>query len=727
MTVVNEKHVTGDRRSVMQNARLAIRDVYDAVVELVTNADDRYQRLETDGLIEIVVDRSRGKNERLLQVRDFADGMTLDVMDERLSRTGGRVSGMESGLSVRGTNSRGAKDIAALGSVTFQSIAAQDGQFHHCEITDGFVFKRHGTEQVTDRTRETLGIAAGSGTLVSLRLGARCSLPQYDNLVDRLQRLVALREVLRDPRRKVILRDSSRKQDVVLNAPSFSGKDRVKETIPIPGYPGIEAKLVVSRSSQAFERDTSRFRLGGIAIKSRHAVHEATYFDPDLEGNPHALWFCGKLTCAAIDELWNDYDNRFERGEEPDPTNPVPIIDPSRQSGLTKEHPFVQALFKEALKRLRPLVEEERQRDENQRVAIESDATRRRLNALEKAAAQFMQEFAQEEETARDPESRQDGSHFKSRGWILSPPFAQMVAGHSQRFWLTVNQEVFADLERGDTVQIECLSPEITAESRFVPLDVHPRQEGALRAVWNVKAVAATAASGIRVRVGAIVAECAIEVFEHEADKYRHVTALMFGKKRYSVLTDGTKKRLKVLAPIGRVSADTPLEVELSSRHFKLSGPKLLTPNPRLGVALGTLMIASDGVDAAGVITVRAAGMEATAELQTAIAPGAGLKIKLEDIDLKNARSRWRQNVLEIAARHPSKPDYAGQESPHFRVLMAEIVAEAVCAKLLAQNVELNPEEYENADWDQYYADFSRLFSQFLPVAHKLLLPVPGA
>lgn len=30
-------------RTLWQNASLAIRDVYDAIVELVTNADDRYQ------------------------------------------------------------------------------------------------------------------------------------------------------------------------------------------------------------------------------------------------------------------------------------------------------------------------------------------------------------------------------------------------------------------------------------------------------------------------------------------------------------------------------------------------------------------------------------------------------------------------------------------------------------------------------------------------------------
>jgi hypothetical protein len=107
------------------------------------------------------------------------------------------------------------------------------------------------------------------------------------------------------------------------------------------------------------------------------------------------------------------------------------------------------------------------------------------------------------------------------------------------------------------------------------------------------------------------------------------------------------------------------------------------------------------------------------------------VKIELKDIDLKHQRSRWRQNVLEIAARHPSLRRYLGsetagfpgQESKHFRVLVAEIVADALCYKLLADNIRKNPEDYENADWDQYYADYSKYFSDFLPIAHKLQCP----
>jgi hypothetical protein len=247
----------------------------------------------------------------------------------------------------------------------------------------------------------------------------------------------------------------------------------------------------------------------------------------------------------------------------------------------------------------------------------------------------------------------------------------------------------------------------------------------------GVKGLQTTSATGIRVRVGSITTESVIEVFATEADKYKDILSLSFAKKRYHLTTDGTRKRLRVFAPLNLVSRETELEVSISSSHFRLSGTRLLRPNDKLGVAISELTLLSDGTAASGTITVRALGQEATAELFSHPSPGAGIKIELKDIDLKHGRSRWRQNVLEIAARHPSVTRYLGskaagfpgQESKHFRLLLAEIVADAVCYKVLAENIQKNPEDYENADWDQYYADYTKFSSDFLPLAHKLQCP----
>ncbi len=33
------------------------------------------------------------------------------------------------------------------------------------------------------------------------------------------------------------------------------------------------------------------------------------------------------------------------------------------------------------------------------------------------------------------------------------------------------------------------------------------------------------------------------------------------------------------------------------------------------------------------------------------------------------------------------------------------------------------PAEYEDADWDQYYAEYTRHMTAFLPIAHRLQFP----
>ena len=137
--------------------------------------------------------------------------------------------------------------------------------------------------------------------------------------------------------------------------------------------------------------------------------------------------------------------------------------------------------------------------------------------------------------------------------------------------------------------------------------------------------------------------------------------------------------------------------------------------------------------DAKAIIAAKLKDEETIANLNTIQPLGAGIKIKLEDIKIANQRYRWRQNVLEIAARHPalkrylgSAPRFQGQDEKHFRVMLAEITADAVCARLVSERVQNNPEEYDGFHWDQYYAEYSKLISRFLPTAQKLQVPSEG-
>lgn len=727
---IKKKDVQASRRTLIQNATLAIRDIFDATAELVTNADDRYQIIGGEGVIQIEIERRRGQPS-LFHVRDFADGMTSAVMDEKLSHMGGRVSGLHEGRSVRGTNSRGAKDVASLGRVTFRSIAG-DGRFHSCEISPFMEFTLYESRPVSKALRKEVGIARGTGTQVTLEVNQNIPLPLHDNLRQKLERFVSLRDILSDPTRKITLRDINSGRRDTLIAPATLGTDRVKLQLQVPGYPMARAKLTIRRAHERFDKEVSRFRRGGILVKSRHAIHESTLFDPGLESDPHARWFYGRLVCEYIDDLSDDFDERFDHGLPPTPENPRPIIDPSRRSGLTRDHPFVKALTAEVLKRLRPLVEEERKRAEHEQAEIENRSTRQRLDQLEKAALEFMEKFSDDE--ARDTSSTSSASELMGRGYQISPPFSQILVGHSIRMSLSISQETFPEFEVGAMVQIECHDDAIRASKRYAALEPHPGREGNLRAIWKVTAEAASPATGIQVRVGPITTEAAIEVLVSEADRYTSVDSLAFQRKRYQIRIGAKRKKLRLLAPLSLASEPTKAQIEMTGagRHLVVSGDLTLVPRPDLGVAICEFFVKPDAIEARGVLTAVVGEATATAEVVSVLPSGFGITIKLRDIDLGAKRYRWRQNVLEIAARHKSLARYLGdksegfpgQDSLHFRLLLAEIVSDALCAQMLSRDIQNAPEDYEDADWDLFYEEYSKLMTRFLPIAHEVQCPL---
>ena len=547
-----------------------------------------------------------------------------------------------------------------------------------------------------------------------------------------MARLVRLRDIIWHEHTTLVARGLKPGTDREIRLHRPAGKRRVSRTFPVPGYAGAKAKLVVFRARKRFGTEKNRFRLGGILVKSRHAIHEATLFDRSLEWDAHAQWFFGRLTCEAIDDLWNEYDERQARGEPHPPENPVPILDPSRKSGLTPGHPFVDALYGRALAMLRPLVEEERTREQRERTrSVESQKTRRRLDALEKAANRFMEDFS-DEDMSRDPKGRERGSRFQIRGYSLSPQYAQVVRGQSFKCWLTVRSEAFPEIAEGEPVEVECLTDEIRAEAAQVPLAPVEAQEGELRATWSVKALEATSATGLEVRVGPIKAESTVAVLDSEAERYTHVDELQFERGGYRV-RGGARRTIRLLAPVALArSAGREFDLQLSSDDFRVSGARRMVLSATFGIAVCKLTVAvlDDGAEPT-TVTARLGGQVAETVLRAAPAAGAGIVIKLEDVDHGALRYRWNKNVLEIGARHPSlkrylgpkSEQYPGQDALHFRVLLAEVVAEALCARRLQGNIEANPSDFDAMSWDEYYRHFARMMSEFLPKAHALMAP----
>ncbi len=729
-----------DPRYWRQNAQWAIRDIYDAITELVTNADDAYTRLGGAGRIDIEIERHHGATSPVLRVRDFATGMSHEDMQEKLAKLGSRRhSGFANGAPVRGTNSRGAKDVAILGTVTFESIASGD-TYASCRITpQGDFTSPAAPAPATADVRQRLGIPEGTGTLVTLEIDPttrrRPTIQQHDTMAEKVRTLVPLRRLLSDPERDVWLHDSNKQRHLPIRYHPPKGTERVKEQLRIPGYPEAQAKLIIKRAKQPLNGGARpKFRESGILVMSKRAVHESTFFAPELERDSHAQRFFGTLKCDYIDDLWNDYDERFERREPPDTErNPWGILDQHRQTGLRKDHPFVEALFEQALRHLRRVVEEEHRREESERIQVESQQTRRRLNALERLATEFMQRFHQQEDETTQPVTTKIEGALRRKGFCLSPPYSKILLGHRQRFWLDISETAYPQITAGSTVRIECDTDDISTSKNSVQLQPHPDRDNTLRAGWEVRGTRVTRATAVTGRADPIVATASVKVLESERDSYADIAQLCFQHKVYNVVPR-RPKRVRLLAPYSGSPADPrPVELTCDTPHVRIPRNPTLRPRENLGIADCYLRVTMPDPDMkARLIAVVG---EERAETQLVSRPPAGepITISIQPVDLGNQRSRWRGNTLEIAAFHPSvcrylgkeSEKFPGQEKTQFRVLLAEIVAYAVCERLLDRNVADNPDEYQDYDLNAFLAERDRLVTEFLPAAHQNQVPRP--
>ena len=287
--------------------QFAIKDIFDALVELITNSDDSYHRLYKNkkimndgGPILIEVCQRRGKPSMLV-VRDKAEGMTLDDMKNKLAEVGVRRS--EEGD--RGFMSRGAKDCTELGDVTFESIV--DDKYFKAKLTTRSQFipmvdKRKVTEQI----RKSLHIERGNGTTVTIEV-ERHSLPRIEKILRDLPWHFALRDILDENSPcQVLIKDlNSKKKSQKITFLKPRADKIIDEVYDIPGYPNASAKFTVWKSDLLLEDPSERFRRSGFIIKGERAIHECSMLQPSFERDPNSKYYYGRIECRYIDNLMN--------------------------------------------------------------------------------------------------------------------------------------------------------------------------------------------------------------------------------------------------------------------------------------------------------------------------------------------------------------------------------------------------------------------------------------
>ncbi len=346
-------------RLVEQMVHATIKNIVDAIVELVTNSDDSYNKIKKSdmkGKIEVFITRDKKGFCNELKIIDHAGGMDLPMLDNALTFAG-VTSGFYEGKTVRGFFGRGLKESGLkLGITTISTI--KDGKLAEAEFQWDKNEKKaicrisEDTISIDDETRKKLGIITGNGTNVSIICNKEVmKCPDYKTLKSQFENHYALREINSSNIREVVLnytseekdRKESYKTEIQYEYPQ--GKELLNgEKVKLPEF-NDEIIITLYESNIALEKPYNNpYAKSGLLIKTSGAILDNQLFR--YGGEAVGCYFFGTVECEGI----------ARRIRENDETS---LIDPNR-GGIEWKHRYCQAIQNEVEKIIEPFIEKKR-------------------------------------------------------------------------------------------------------------------------------------------------------------------------------------------------------------------------------------------------------------------------------------------------------------------------------------------------------------------------------
>ncbi len=732
--VAKERIIEVDPRHLKMQSAQAIRSVVDGLVELITNSDDAYRVLgDTKGKVIIEISRHRGKTHSQLVVKDRAGGMTNDEMKEKILKYGGFLAHEES----RGYMGRGAKDVVALGDVTFESI--KKDKLFCVEINSDFKTIEMRPFEAKKEDYKEFGLKPGKGGMcVKIKLSKKHKLPQFDTLIRQLQRNYSLRDILQ--RREVYIRESLSGNKQLLRYASPEGEKVIEERLDLQGpYQGASADIEIFKAPSPLPIDLQE----GIIICDEHAVHQVTRFSSDLDQDALGCRLFGRLQCNYIRKLQLEFEDYRRQGKEPPVHNPVDIVDPNRRRGLDKEnHPFVSELFDWAEELLRIALDLARDEESEKSREVASEDTRKLLSKLSKAAAEHLRERLEEENLApRTPEQK---AELHKEGVLLNPPFERIAVGEKRRMAYTVLS--FGEEMDPTNVTVEIDNEALFAKPKKPRLKPQRKDPDRLTAYFEIEGLQATKNVTLTVRhqhedLIAPVSRT-LEIVE-SVDPYATLPhGLFFENQTYSVHDNG----MRTLAFLAKGRKFRTVDW-YQRKHIETSNAEAVTIM-RGGVPIvnevakdvwrGEIKVRGKGVGKRSTISVSVPAKqvtEATSALVQVVhkeeAPAVSIEIELSPEPCGHSRAVWDRempNRLKVFTSHPTLKRYLGseedkwpgQKNPHFRLLLAEIVADKVVQRILEDKFDSNPRLFE--DPSSLFFHHTEELTWFLPIAHRIMI-----
>ena len=449
-------------RVALQQADQAIRkDVLRALVEIITNCNDSYSRLEYAGQQvngEIVIDIHRKHQNSLIRVRDHAEGMTDLRMDKVVGTYGEATSGLKEDKHVRGMWGRGLKDsIFGLGYGHVFSF--KGANFYSCSllIKKGIpTFRLNSPTRAIASLREEYEMPEGNGTILEIIISRDdVKVPQFDNLRNYLQRHFELRPIMSNPQRRIILRDITSagkiRHEHVLSYKSPRGEKVLSEEIDVEGYP-VKAQLEVFRSGiqLSTRSEEGDYADGGLLVFSKATIISLTMLK--FENDPYAGYFYGSIQCDHLHHLMK---------------NDEPVLTATRD-GINWSHPFARALKLAVEAKLEPLILAERKHAVHDEQTKLDKRLRQKINqALHELNSIALTELSDK----KDYDSLPKQIDLPPSGIVFTPERVYVQTGQTLNLLLYVKLVESANV--GATVTVISNSPEVMVLTQQVVIQPH--------------------------------------------------------------------------------------------------------------------------------------------------------------------------------------------------------------------------------------------------------------
>lgn len=317
--------------------QFTIKSAEDALIELITNCIDAYGK----GNILLKPMEIEYLEPGILKIRDLAIGLSGEDMEKCFLQVG-NYTNIEGS---RGFFSRGAKDISAIGNITFETI--KDNKYSKVYLnSDAYGLLEINEDPVTALIRENLKIPEPhNGMVVTIHLLSNFINFNPSDQAESLSKLAVLRDIMSNSNNEIYYSHVNEIGEVLFRrrlAYQYpNGTLLLDIEYTVPGYEESTAKFVVYKTDTPIKQPKKENEMEfGFLIKDETTVYESSTIDDRFRWNPYMPYLFGYLRCDKIHDLLMDFDTSGSSV-----INPVPIIDPSRLAGVNKDHPFIMAML----------------------------------------------------------------------------------------------------------------------------------------------------------------------------------------------------------------------------------------------------------------------------------------------------------------------------------------------------------------------------------------------